>query len=796
MFIMFPPIIDSAMPPVLLNSEGKFNPVSISYTDPVGTSEYNYLRAKVVMADSNKSIVNTESWRNNFIYQKLDSKSNSKFFSLKMEDLKNDNLEGKLIKIQLSYVKAEEDFDETHNNAPTEYQVKTREELLTLSDDLKEFGIIYKIVEENTYVTWAINDKEEYYLSTIYEGDIAYFDWVKKTTNSEWSTVLVLKFIKKENEVEIGTPDNFSLTPLFQGTYSFTENSKELKDRYCFELYKNGLLLETSGWLQGNVSNQEAHQYRFKTGLKDLEEYQVTYKSYTVNNYYVETQIDYIPVEGTSKPIEDLSFSLNPCYEDGCIDLYISTQNNLTGNFIVTRCSEKDGFSKWEDLYAFSLLDSTENNKLIYTDFTIESGVEYKYAIQQLYGSGLRSARLTDKENETISLYLPYAFLTAGNIQLKLKYNNKVNSYKHTVQATKQDGLGSKYPMILRNGYTYYAEFPVTGLITLHLDEGGRFFVEKEDGYYYKDELVIPASTYAENFYDVNLTDSNFYIERIFREKVEEFLNDGGYKLYRSPAEGNHIVSLMNVSLTPNQQLGRMISEFTSTAYEVMDYDIEKMQNIGLIESNIAERTYTTKIAGQIYLPPNTDLLEAIKQTLPVHMTLNEVLQAELTLSPKGDNFIQPTSTGSVDINNSKYYIANSYTYLNKITSLFYEQQGFLLEVEYKAIVEADLQAQADISSIKHQERFAGQIQCDLTNPTIDIINKIKSDAQEKNKTYLKMLSLEFEGDGIAQLNGSEVYFNELGLKISNAQELEEISMTTNTGTSYCNYVALVEVEG
>lgn len=757
MIIMFPPIIDSAMPPVLLNSEGKFDPVSISYTDPVGTSEYKYLRAKVVMADSNKSIVNTENWKNNFIYQKLDSDPNGKFFSLKMEDLKSDNLEGKLIKIQLSYVKAEEDFP---------------------------------------YETFGSNEQTE-------EIESIYFDWVKKTTNSEWSTVLVLKFIKKENEVEIGALDNFSLTPLFQGTYSFTENSKELKDRYCFELYKNGLLLETSGWLQGNVSNQEAHQHRFKTGLKDLEEYQIAYKSYTVNNYYVETQIDYIPVEGTGEPIKDLSFSLSPCYEDGCIDLYISTQNNITGNFIITRCSEKDGFSKWEDLYAFSLLNSTENNKLIYTDFTIESGVEYKYAIQQLYGNNLRSARLIDEENETISLYLPYAFLTAGNIQLKLKYNNKVNSYKHTVQATKQDGLGSKYPMILRNGYTYYAEFPVTGLITLHLDEGGRFFVEKEDGYYYKDELVIPASKYAENFYDVNLTDSNFYIERIFREKVEEFLNDGGYKLYRSPAEGNHIVSLMNVSLTPNQQLGRMISEFTSTAYEVMDYDIEKMQSIGLIESNITERKYTTKLAGQISLSSDEELIEKIKESLPDCLTLKEVLQAELTLSPKNDDFIQPTSTGSVNINNSKYYIANSYTYLGKITSLSYEQQGFLLEVNYKAIVEADLQAQADISSIKHQERFAGQIQYDSEspeydsdNPKIDIIKKIKSDAEEKKKTYQKMLSLEFEGDGVAWLDGSPVYFNELGLKISNAQKLEDISMTVNTGTCYCNYIALVEVKG
>ncbi len=784
MFIMFPPIIDSAMPPVLLNSEGKFNPVSISYTDPVGTSEYNYLRAKVVMADSNKSIVNTESWRNNFIYQKLDSKSNSKFFSLKMEDLKNDNLEGKLIKIQLSYVKAEEDFDEIHNNAPTEYQVKTREEL---NDDLKEIGIIYKIVEENTYVTWVINDKGEYYLSTIYEGDIAYFDWVKKTTNSEWSTVLVLKFIKKENEVEIGALDNFSLTPLFQGTYSFTENSKELKDRYCFELYKNGLLLETSGWLQGNVSNQEAHQHRFKTGLKDLEEYQVAYKSYTVNNYYVETQIDYIPVEGTGESIENLSFSLNPCYEDGCIDLYISTQNNLAGNFIITRCSEKDGFSKWEDLYAFSLLNSTENNKLIYTDFTIESGVEYKYAIQQLYGNNLRSARLTDEENETISLYLPYAFLTAGNIQLKLKYNNKVNSYKHTVQATKQDGLGSKYPMILRNGYTYYAEFPVTGLITLHLDEGGRFFVEKEDGYYYKDELVIPASKYAENFYDVNLTDSNFYIERIFREKVEEFLNDGGYKLYRSPAEGNHVVSLMNISLTPNQQLGRMISEFTSTAYEVMDYNIEKIQSIGLIESNIAERAYTTSLAGQISLSSDEELIEKIKESLPDYITLKKVSQATLSFS-LGER-------GMVNINNMSYFIVDSYTYSNKIEYLVHSLDGYLLTVDYLLEVEIDLQAQANIPA--HKERATGQILCEESEIIGDVISQIKSDLNTNNKIYQQLLSLEFKGNGYVQFDdGSEIQFNELGLKIGNAKEINNISMYSSNGTSQCNYVALAEVEG
>ena len=37
------------------------------------------------------------------------------------------------------------------------------------------------------------------------------------------------------------------------------------------------------------------------------------------------------------------------------------------------------------------------------------------------------------------------------------------------------------------------------------------------------------------------------------KERVEEFLNNGEYKLYKSPTEGNAIITLVNVSLVPNQ---------------------------------------------------------------------------------------------------------------------------------------------------------------------------------------------------------------------------------------------------
>jgi hypothetical protein len=44
--------------------------------------------------------------------------------------------------------------------------------------------------------------------------------------------------------------------------------------------------------------------------------------------------------------------------------------------------------------------------------------------------------------------------------------------------------------------------------------------------------------------------------------EVLEWLNNGEAKIFRSPTEGNYIVRLMNVSLTPNDTLGRMLHTF------------------------------------------------------------------------------------------------------------------------------------------------------------------------------------------------------------------------------------------
>ena len=150
-------------------------------------------------------------------------------------------------------------------------------------------------------------------------------------------------------------------------------------------------------------------------------------------------------------------------------------------------------------------------------------------------------------------------FLIDGksNQQLNITLNNSVNSFKHTILETKTDTIGSQYPIFFRNPNTRYREFPLSGTISYHsLVSFGKD---------YGIDFSLPETPHT------NLTTDNLYAERIFREKVIDFLTKDRSLLYKSQTEGNVVVKLMNIQLTPNKTLGRMIYDFSCTCYEVQD---------------------------------------------------------------------------------------------------------------------------------------------------------------------------------------------------------------------------------
>jgi hypothetical protein len=127
-------------------------------------------------------------------------------------------------------------------------------------------------------------------------------------------------------------------------------------------------------------------------------------------------------------------------------------------------------------------------------------------------------------------------FLYDGEIQLKMRFNPKITSFKNTVLETKTNTIGNKYPFTFRNKSVYYKEFPINGLLSYFMDEEELFVSNKE--------ILLKDLT-------TNLIDDNLTSERLFKLKVLEFFNDGKPKLFRSPTEGNYLVKLMNVSMTP-----------------------------------------------------------------------------------------------------------------------------------------------------------------------------------------------------------------------------------------------------
>lgn len=186
-----------------------------------------------------------------------------------------------------------------------------------------------------------------------------------------------------------------------------------------------------------------------------------------------------------------------------------------------------------------------------YKDFTIESGVSYQYS-------------LDSKILESKPINLDYMFLSDATKQLKIKYNPKVSTFKKTILEQKVDTIGGTYPFIFRNNQTGYKEIQISGLISCLMDE---------------DNLFNPISY-------IQSTDE-YYNERKFREEVYEWLTNGKPKLFRSPTEGNCVIQLVNVSLSPQEALGRLLYSFNATGYEIMPYDIPTMIKYGVMNGNL-----------------------------------------------------------------------------------------------------------------------------------------------------------------------------------------------------------------
>lgn len=361
---------------------------------------------------------------------------------------------------------------------------------------------------------------------------------------------------------------------------------------------------------------------RFKTILDDGKKYKVTVKLTTKNDYLVETSYTFTTAFSQIF-LSNIKVTTQPDEENGRVKIilspYDSRQPMEAGNIFILRSDHRSNFGIWEMLYEVDDATLFLNNPIELYDHTVESGVLYKY-----YVSG-------NKDNSPTAVLYEDMFLVAENKQLKIQFNPKITSFKYVVSENKFETLGSKYPFVRRNANTRYREFGISGLISMETDENELFFEDRqvrphilplgltnfnynldrianigdiakvrltsseittyrndnllsmlENGNtaYFRRKAITNSTDYIKDWDLIPSTIAlrlldNYYTETAFRQAVIDFLYNNTVKLFKSTTEGNILVKVTNVSLSPVEALGRRLYSFDATLVEIDDFTLD-----------------------------------------------------------------------------------------------------------------------------------------------------------------------------------------------------------------------------
>ena len=318
--------------------------------------------------------------------------------------------------------------------------------------------------------------------------------------------------------------------------------------------------------------------------------------------------------------------------ETGVVTISVKNVKSLpSGSILIKRLSSEDNFSTPELIWSGNVIGTFSHTVV---DNTVAALVWYRYSVQYLNSAGVGSPVYYSR---TIMPDFYDAILSRKDTSFAIRYNYSISSMKPVVNRTKVDTLGGRYPKFSENAILNYKQFSISGLISAESDayqtflEKNSVFTGNMANYYetYKlhphDSILPDASKGDEEFsssdpdavrdlvrndfqqwkkFDdfapikdnsdrselesttdsyLTTTQNDWLWERKFRDELVKWLNDGEPKLYRSMTEGNMVVILTDISLTPTSNRSRFNYNFSATVYEVGDASsLENLDSLGI----------------------------------------------------------------------------------------------------------------------------------------------------------------------------------------------------------------------
>lgn len=549
---LYPPNIAGTLPSFYTDSNGTTNlvvPFSMNASVSVAEVAGFTLRIKTATTDTLVAIEQKEVW---------DSEHMTVTFPLSNNTV-NKLVEGNFYKVQLAYFNKNADGTPYIGYYSTASIVKyTIEPIVTIQSlDSQVVNSVTNRSFVGLYYNDDISEKVYQYKFTLYGvAENAYGTNTELITDTDWC------IHDSSQDTELGkSSDTFVVqTNMVVGrTYLLTYYIRTV----------NGLVMVSPTYTVVSMANigvvlpfHIEHELDYDNGRIIVK---------TISNYYIDPKTDPEAVAKNAASLEN-----NP-------ELW-----RFSGSYQLLRTDSNSNYNSWITVYVFSSADQFSNWS--YEDYTVESGVSYKYGIEKVNQQAIRSRRV--ESAQPIAAFFENMFIYDGTRQLKICYNANVSSFKEVISESKKTTLGRKYPVIMRNGTLQYKEFAISGLLSYLIDPDELFLTKAEliskdtlREQYIKDnpKSARPQSIFIES---TDLTDVNIAAERVFQLFALNWLNNGKIKLFRSPTEGNYIVKLTNTSLSPEATTGRMLHTFSATASEVAEFSFSELIKYELIAGN------------------------------------------------------------------------------------------------------------------------------------------------------------------------------------------------------------------
>ena len=507
-------------------------------------------------------------------------------------------------------------------------------------------------------------------------------------------------------------------------------------------IFKDVVPLEDSGVIRSTTSSPNRLNYIFKNDFQDSKRYVVYVSYETDNEYiqtdYFRFRINNF-INSSNLILNHIVLSAYGNNELGGNEITLKLDEgylNVASKYIIfRRADSKTDFKLWDDIHTIKLTKKnivedkqTGDSWLQYDwiDWTAEDGIFYKYCVQEVdmiehraekiiavnykdknsFNKSIFSYPVVDRDIKTsdyLTLELKDNYFINKDHTLKLSFDASISSITKTRKDTITETLNSKYPFIYRSGEIEYDSFNIEGVVSIEGDTYINFntidlqdslsnmfedssnrikfnsetntFADIKKLFKYDDVYEL-YKQYAKD-YDLN-TRNDFSIEKMFREKVEEFLCDGTPKLFKNAGLGNKLVMLTDVSLSPRETVGNRIYTFSATMTEIDDITIENYIFYNIIDlnnwQNIDNSDQAYNFVGQYSYISNQfeedeiDIFTLIQEKYYTelnnklrtiqHLSKIKIDVSELTL---------PTSEGVLaiaTINGKEFYISSNYPYL------------------------------------------------------------------------------------------------------------------------------------